>query len=85
MRRRSIILGLACAILNGLAGWSAFRGPDWLTNSITLLIAVTVIGLLLNLCLHKGDWRFRGPAFAIAGAYLSFMAFEFWQFYAHAD
>ena len=84
MRRRAIVLGVACAVLNGLAGWSAFRGPDWLTNSIGFLIGVTVIGLLLNLCLHKGDRRFRGLAFGILGAYLAFMAFELWQFYAHA-
>ena len=85
MRRRAIVLGVACAVLNGLAGWSAFRGPNRLTNSISFLIGVTVIGLLLNLCLHKGDRRFRGLAFAILGAYLSFMVFELWQFFAHAD
>ena len=85
MRKRTIALGFACAVLNGLTGWSAFHGPDWLTNGITLFIAVAVIGLILNLCLHKGDWRFRAPAFALVGAYLLFMAFELWQFYTHAD
>ena len=85
LRKRAIILGVVCAVLNGLAGRSAFRGPDWLTNGITILIVVTVIGLVVNLCLHKGDWRFRVPAFVILGAYLSFMAFELWQFFAHAD
>ena len=85
MRERTIALGCVCALLNGLAGWSAFRGPNWLTNVITLFIAFSVIGLLLNLCLHKGDWRFRAPAFAVVGAYLSFMAFELWRFHTYAD
>jgi len=85
MRRRTIALGIGCAILNGVASWSAFHGPNWLTNGATVTIAVAVVGLLFNLCLHKGDWRFRGPAFAVVGAYVCFMAFEIWRYYTHAD
>jgi hypothetical protein len=85
MKSRTIVLAILCAVLNGIAGWSAFHGPDWLTNAIMLFIAVAVLGLIVNLYLHKGDWQFRAPAFALVGASLSFMAFELWQFYTHAD
>ncbi len=85
MRRRTIALAIVCVILNGIASWSAFHGPNWLTNGATVFIAVGLVGLLLNLCLHKGDWRFRGPAFAVVGAYLAFAAFEIWRYYVYAD
>jgi hypothetical protein len=85
MRTRTIGLGLACAVLNGLAVWTAFHGPNWLTNTITALIAATVIGLAINLCLHKGDWRFRGPAFAVLAAYVGLMILEIWRFQNYAD
>jgi hypothetical protein len=85
MRRRTIALGVGCALLNGIASWSAFHGPNWLTNGATIFIAVAVIGMLVNLFSHAGDWRFRGPALAIIGAYLSFMALEIWRYFSYAD
>jgi hypothetical protein len=85
MRRRTIALGIGCAVLNGIASWSAFHGPDWLTNGATTFIVLAVIGLLVNLLMHSGDWRFRGPALGIVSAYLSLMAFEIWRYYKYAQ
>jgi hypothetical protein len=48
-------------------------------------LIVALIGLVASLLLHKGDWRFRGPSFAVVAVYLSFMVFELWQFFTNAD
>ena len=85
MRKRTVLLGLACAILNVFAVWSAFQGPDWLTNTLTVLIVLTVLGLVVNLLLHRGDWRFRGAALFAVGAYVLFNAYQLCQFFTHAD
>ena len=85
MRTRTVVLMVVCGALNVFAGWSAFHLPNWVTDAVTILIFGTVVGLLLNLIMHKGDCRFRGSAFTILGAYLAFMAFEIWRFYNYAD
>ncbi len=85
MRRRTLILGIACVVLNGFAGWSAFRGPDWLTTALTLLLILALLGLVANLLLYNGDWLFRAVALFIVGTYLLFNAIQLWQFFTRAD
>jgi hypothetical protein len=85
MKMRTLYLGTACVFLNGLAVWSAFQGPDWLTSTLTLLILLTILGLVANLLLHRSDWGFRGAALLIVGIYLLFNAYQVWRFFKHAD
>ncbi len=78
-------LGVLCLLMQGLATWAAFQGPDLLTNLVSWVWLVCLIAFFVVLGRQEEDRVFRLAAFLIGTSYVLFLAYKVWEFFTYAD